>query len=325
MGKRNERWTSGTSADELSLAEFPIGLIASRPASKSALEAEFRCGEKRWVVTGHAKHGLPTEGDRDLYLVLMEAARQQSYPAKVCFERRQILSRLGWQAASQGYERLELGLSRLVGATIRAENAFYDPSKQCYYPVVAFHILDAYGTETVSCGRRGADCWFRWGPEFYQNLVAGRWKGLDLDLYFSLRSPVSRALYRFLDLRRLDGKRTLSLSLKRLAFEHLGLSRTYYPSQIKRSLSLPHEELRTVGLVAEVRYEEDAGEARVHYQFGETVTTLDKREEKQAVKAAVADLKQRLDQDADLARGVRLMEEAQARRSGPAHPRRGTT
>ena len=54
---------------------------------------------------------------------------------------------------------------------------------------------------------------------------------------------ISQTLYRYLDAKVRDGKTVFRQSLRDLAYQHLGLSRDYFPSQIKRKLAPAHEEL----------------------------------------------------------------------------------
>jgi hypothetical protein len=300
MAKQDrKRWRTGTGGDELSLAEFPIGILNSRPTETDPLTARFTTGDKEWLVSANPRYGLPTDGDRDLYLVLMEVARAEGYPGKVTFERRSLLERLAWNPGTRGYERLKLGLDRLTTVSIHATNAFYDPERKAYYPHVVFHILDAYGVGEESIGRRGATWWFRWGPEFLQSLRSGRWKGLDLDQYFGLGSAISRGLYRFLDLRGLDGKREYEIGLRQLAHEHLGLSRSYYPSDLKRKLAPAHEELRAAAIIADVAYTGHRQAERIRYTLtaprprpvpAPTGTRESRRTVRQAVQQSLAGL-----------------------------------
>src|SRR5206468_1385657 len=89
------------------------------------------------------------------------------------------------------------------------------------------------------------------------------------DLFLSLRSSIAQALYRFLDKKRGgDGKTMFRMALPTLAFEHLGLSRTYYPSEAKHKLKPAHEELLAAGFLAGFEYAPmKNGEEMVVYRF----------------------------------------------------------
>lgn len=258
--------------DELNLTEFPFALLASRASKKMPNVLEFKDGEKEWIVSGDPRYGLPTAGDVELYVVLMELTREQNFPVCVQFSRHNVIQRLGWDPGGQSYDRFLLGLDRLVGVTIRTQNAFWDAKQRSFVRRHAFHILEAYDIADSRQSRPDEPSlfpsWIRWSPELYQNLNAGYIKSLDVSLFLSLKSSVSQALYRYLDAKRYDGKPMYRIGLKKLAWEHLGLSRNYFPSDIKRKLNPAHEELISSGLVAGVEYGlMKDGEEMVIYRF----------------------------------------------------------
>ena len=222
--------------DELNLAEFPFAVLASRMPKNSPLALEFRDGEKEWIASGDPRFGLPTAGDVEIYVVLMELTREQSFPVCVQFCRHDVIRRLGWDPGGQSYDRLLLSLDRLVGVTIRTKNAFWDAQQRVWTRRQAFHILEAYDITDSRHSRPDEPSlfpsWIRWSPELYQNMQAGFIKSLDVDLFLGLKSSISQALYRYLDAKRYDGKPQYRIGLKKLAWEHLWLSRNYFPSDI---------------------------------------------------------------------------------------------
>jgi plasmid replication initiation protein len=259
--------------DELNLAEFPFALLHSRPPKNPPLALEFRDGDKEWTVEGSPKYGLPLAPDIEVYVVLMEITREQGFPVQVEFCRRELIRRLGWDPNGRSYERLTLALDRLVSVTIRTRNAFFDAEKRRWSSKEAFHILDRYkiadGTLPGQEQPTLFPSWIRWSDELYANLRAGYIKTLDVNLFLSLRSSIAQALYRFLDKKRGgDGKPLFRMALKTLVFEHLGLSRTYFPSEAKHKLKPAHEELISVGFLAGVDFAPmKSGEEMVIYRF----------------------------------------------------------
>lgn len=258
--------------DELNLTEFPFALVASRPGKEVTYRMEFRDGDKEWIVEGSPTYGLPTASDVEVYVVLMELTRQQNFPVQVTFTRHEVLKRLGWDPNGHCYERFVRSLDRLVAVTIRSKNAFYDASERRWERKKAFHILEEYDLTDSRLARPDEPSlfpsWIRWGQELYRNLQAGYIKSLDVDLFLSLESAISQALYRYLDAKRYDGKPSYRIGLKKLAWEHLGLSRNYYPSQIKRKLDAAHQELIDVGFLANAEYAPmKSGDEMVVYRF----------------------------------------------------------
>src|SRR4051794_30158761 len=128
--------------DELNLTEFPFALLSSRAPKNAPLTLEFRDGEKEWTVTGDPRYGLPTAGDVEVYVVMMELTREQQFPVCVQFCRHDVIRRLGWDPGGQSYDRFQLSLDRLVGVTVRTKNAFWDAQKRSWSRRQAFHILE---------------------------------------------------------------------------------------------------------------------------------------------------------------------------------------
>ena len=259
--------------DELNLAEFPFAMLHSRPPKNAPLTLEFRDGEKEWTVEGSARYGLPMAPDIEVYVVLMEITREQGFPVQVEICRRELIKRLGWDPNGRSYERLTLSLDRLVSVTIRTRNAFYDASNRRWSSKEAFHILERYKIMDGTLPGQGQPSlfpsWVRWSPELYANMQAGYIKSLDVNLFLSLKSAISQVLYRYLDKKRGgDNKPMFRIALKTLVFEHLGMSRSYYPSEAKHKLKPAHAELIGCGFLSGVEYAPmKSGEEMVVYRF----------------------------------------------------------
>jgi hypothetical protein len=269
--------------DELNLAEFPFALLADRqrPGVGTLIFTDNIRGpggemvRRVWTVTGAEEFGLPTATDEMVYLVLTELTRQQGYASpKVFFSRYDLVRRLGWPDKGTSYHRLRQALDRLLGVTITATRAFYDLATRNFVDV-GFHILDDYALFDEPRGRKGPQAepprsYIRWNQVLFASFLAGYVKALDLGTYLSLRSAVSRRLYRYLDKKRYDGKGQFRIGLFKLAFEKLGMSRTYYPSHIRAELARAHEELLRLGFLRGVEYTTSpvTGQELVVYRFG---------------------------------------------------------
>jgi hypothetical protein len=91
---------------------------------------------------------------------------------------------------------------------------------------------------------------------FIRNYLAQYLKGLDADFYWSLRSPLSKRLYRLVDLQRAGG---ISWKTDIFAVRDQVPLHYAYPSQIKRALHKTHEELEHRGFLTAVSYEGKTG------------------------------------------------------------------
>ena len=255
--------------DELNLAEFPFALLSDRPPSGMDT-VEFadvitgKDGQKvtrTWILTGSEEFGLPLASDEQVYVALMELTREQGFVNRVIYlTRYELIKRMGWPDKGGSYRRLKGCLDRLLGVTITAQQAFWDKTKQRYVDV-GFHIVDDYALYDEPAGRKGRTASSRqplsyvtWNQVVFKSLQAGNVKQLDTGFYFGLRSAVSRRLFRYLDKKRLDGKPAFRISVPKLGFEKLGMSRNYYPSHVKQELARAHQELTAHGFLQGVKY-----------------------------------------------------------------------
>ena len=270
--------------DEMNLAEFPFALLADRhPAGVATLEFTDtiigKGGEqvtRVWTVTGAEEFGLPLAADEAVYVALMEVTREQGFQSRTLhLTRYDLIHRLGWPDKGQSYHRLHAALDRLLGVTITAQRAFFDRRQQRYVDV-GFHILDDYVLFDEQPGRKHRDgrvyipqSYVSWNQIIFQSFQDGNLKQLDVGFYFSLRSALSRRLFRYLDKKRLDGKPVFRIGLSKLGFEKLGMSRNYYPSHLKQELRRAHEELQLKGFLRRVEYTRPGKEApeQVVYYF----------------------------------------------------------
>ncbi|HLH28033.1 MAG TPA: hypothetical protein VKW77_03910, partial [Acidimicrobiales bacterium] len=89
---------------------------------------------------------------------------------------------------------------------------------------------------------------FRWNEVIFQSFQSGNLKQLDLEFYLKLRLPTTKRMYRFLD-KRFYRRSRLDFDLRSLACEHIGLSRSYAPTELKRRLKPALEELEQLGFL----------------------------------------------------------------------------
>lgn len=263
-----------SSRDEMNLAEFPLAVLSTR-ANPSVKTLEFKdtqklksgeIVERKWIITGADKFGLPTSTDDDVVLGLMRLSMDHGFrERKVYFTRYELLKILRWSTEGRSYTRLTKSLDRLSGVRIRASNAFFDNSIKGY-KTRNFGLIDAYeindGRSAKQRVRGSAEetaaeppkSYFIWSEALFDSFKAGFIKKLDLDMYFSLRSAVSRRLYRYLD-KHFYYRRVIEKSLMSFAFEKLGLSRNYkYVSSIKQQIEPAARELIAMGFLADIQF-----------------------------------------------------------------------
>ena len=89
----------------------------------------------------------------------------------------------------------------------------------------------------------------------FRSFQSGNLKQLDLEFYLKLRLPTTKRMYRFLD-KRFYRRSRLDFDLRSLACEHIGLSRSYAPTELKRRLKPALEEMEQLGFLEPLSVEE---------------------------------------------------------------------
>lgn len=243
----------------MNLAEFPLTVLSKR-ADPSVKTLEFsdtvkgKNGDvinRKWIITGADKFGLPTSSDDEVLLGLLKLTADDGLRSqKVYFTRYELLRILRWTTEGRSYSRLQNALDRLSGVRIKATNAFYDNETKLH-STRNFGILDAY---EINDGRDTRPSFFTWSEVLFKSFQVGFIKKLDLDFYLDLQSAVSKRLYRYLD-KHFWYRSRMQVNLFVLAHEKIGISRNYmYASSLRQQLEPALEELREKGLLAEFEF-----------------------------------------------------------------------
>lgn len=247
--------------DEMNLAEFPITLLADR-----ALEGQktlvFRDGEQTITVTGSDAFGLPTAADADVIVALIQFTKQANgfTDPTVPFSRYGLIRLLGWPLKGSSYKRLTQSFKCWTGVTLNYEKAWWD-NKSKRKVDATFHIIESVViSESPSDDEDSPEDFgkssFTWNKRFFESCRADNLKRLDLDTYFSLRSAVSKRMYRFLD-KRFFLRPSWTFDLHELAHEHIGLGRNYSDNgKLKEKLGPAIKELEDIGYLEPMGREE---------------------------------------------------------------------
>lgn len=268
--------------DEMNLAEFAIGLASDRnpkdcktvERSQSSYLPDGTRLDQTWTITGSDKYGLPRAGDDDILLALIKLAFDQGLEdRRVYFSRYEVLELLKLDHKGRNYERIESALQRLSGVRVLAKNAFWDNSRKGYIST-NFGIIDSYciieGTKRTSSQIEMPFTYASFNEEFFNSMKAGNVKRLDLNFYNSLKSSVSKRLYRYLD-KRSYRRSVFCVDVNTLATVNLGLDTTKrsHFSQIKQKLEEAHKELSEKGFLGDWEYRQTRERSvwQVHYNF----------------------------------------------------------
>jgi hypothetical protein len=290
--REDESNTSGSEPafkDELNLAEFPIAALTDRvPDGQTTLVFEDRLDQRdgppivrRLTIMAPSKHGLPAAVDDEVIVGLIQLTKRRNNftDPKVQFSRYELIDLLGWPQTGPSYRRIEEALHRWVGVVLVYENAWWDNQAKSWVDE-SFHILENVSlydrerrklpgkvSKAATGGKRAKKTGmegdplplssFRWNEVIFRSFQSGNLKQLDLDFYLQLRLPTTKRMFRFLD-KRFYRRERLDFDLRTLACEHIGMSRSYAPTELKRRLKPALDELEALGflepLSAEERY-----------------------------------------------------------------------
>jgi hypothetical protein len=240
--------------DELNLAEFPIALLADY-APKGEKTLRFRGGNGQLTVTGSDAYGLPTALDADVIvaLIYLTKLRNDFQDVKVNFSRYELLRLLNWPDKGSSYTRLDQALNRWAGVLLIYDKCWWN-NKTKRYVSAKMHILESVVITEPGQTRVGQSnpplSTFTWNRTFIESCQADNLRRLDLDTYFSLKSAISKRLYRFLG-KRFWSQGEWTFDLAEIAFDRVGLSRNYEGNagKIKEKLQPAIDELEAIGFL----------------------------------------------------------------------------
>ncbi len=243
--------------DEMNLAEFPYTLVADRaqPGQKTLY---FEDKHGRLTITGSDAYGLPTAIDSDVIvaLIYLTKLRNDFSDVKVNFSRYELIKLLNWPNEGGSYKRLDQSFNRWGGVWLVYDKCWWNNKLKCYTSA-KMHIIE--NVEIIdNDARRNAQhngqtglplSSFTWDSKFIESCQADNLRQLNLDTYFSLKSAVSKRLYRFLG-KRFYLKDDYTFDLNEIAFDRVGLSRSYTNAyKIKEKLQPAIDELEAIGFV----------------------------------------------------------------------------
>jgi Replication initiator protein A/DnaA N-terminal domain len=258
---------------ERNLEEYPLfELKARQRGSKARLFERVVEGEggvslkQTWKVIPSGEYGMPGPVDQDVYLAVLQLLEQRGgmpEDGELAFSLYELRKVLGWSDDSGGaYRKIRDALVRIQLTGVQSSNAFYSAADEQLiadsFNVWSVHF--AQRRKRGSAGSRGRTTQdrhvLRFHPVFIRNYEAQYLKGLDADFFWSLNMPLSKRLYRLIDLQRAG---SLSWETDLFAVRDQVPLDYPYPSQIKRALRKAHGELEEKGFLSGVEYEGSNG------------------------------------------------------------------
>jgi hypothetical protein len=256
---------------ERNLEEYPLfELKARQRGSKARLFERVVEGEggvslrQTWRVIPSGEYGMPGPVDQDIYLAVLQLLEQRGgmpEDGELAFSLYELRKVLGWSDDSGGaYHEIRDALVRIQLTGVQSSNAFYSAADEQLiadsFNVWSVHFAQRKKKSGVSSRARTTQDRhvLKFHPVFIRNYEAQYLKGLDADFFWGLRMPLSKRLYRLIDLQRDGG---LSWRTDLFAVRDQVPLDYPYPSQIKRALAKAHGELEEKGFLSGVEYEDN--------------------------------------------------------------------
>jgi hypothetical protein len=265
---------------ERNLEEYPLfELKARQRGSKARLFERVVEGEggvslrQTWKVIPSGEYGMPGPVDQDVYLAVLQLLEQRGgmpEDGELAFSLYELRKVLGWSDDSGGaYREIRDALVRIQLTGVQSTNAFYSAADEQLiadsFNVWSVHFAQRKKKGGSGNGGSGAPSRtrttrdrhvLRFHPIFIRNYEAQYLKGLDAEFYWGLKIPLSKRLYRLIDLQRDSG---LAWRTDLFAVRDQVPLDYHYPSQIKRALARAHGELTQKGFLSKIEYGEGAG------------------------------------------------------------------
>jgi plasmid replication initiation protein len=246
--------------DNMNLAEIPITSLADRiPAGLNTLTFKTEGGQL--TVMACSEYGLPRAVDSDILVALMCLTKKANdfTDPEVNFTKYEVIELLRWKKDGKNYRRIEDGLNRWMGVTLKYDGCWYDNKIKTRIDA-SFHILESVVTYNREVRAHAKTLQkelpfgqFTWNKIFFESCRANYVKRLDIDTYFSLKSSTARQCMRFLD-KRFYLRTTWTFGLREFACENVGLSRKHTDKDLRKALQAAFDELREVGFLKSAEF-----------------------------------------------------------------------
>jgi hypothetical protein len=256
---------------ESNVEEWPVFQLG-RSKSDSARVEQTITGEdgselqQRLEVSAPGKYRLPGRFDYDVYsavLELLEIRGGMPEDGTLGFSLHELILIMGLQPSGRTYEEVRRSLRRIAATVLESDNAFWSKGQQRHISDT-FNLWNVRFDSITDKNGSGSRHEIEFGKLFRRSFEEHYLRGLDIEFFWELDSPVAKRLYRLVDLKRGGAAswRTDLFDLQR----RIPIGPYGYVSKIKEKLSAAHEELIERGFLAGVSYE---GKSGINYAVSE--------------------------------------------------------
>lgn len=221
---------------------------------------------QRLEVSAPGKYRLPGAFDYDVYSAVMELLEIRGgmpEDGTLRFSVHQLITILELNPSGKTYEDVKRSLRRIAATVLESDNAFWSRGQQRHISDT-FRLWDVRFDEVSDKHGSGNRQEIEFGKLFRRSFEEQYLRGLDIDFFWNLNSPVAKRLYRLVDLKR-EGTVAWRTELFDLQ-QRIPLGPYNYVSKIKEKLAAAHEELIERRFLSDVRYK---GKSGVEYVISE--------------------------------------------------------
>jgi hypothetical protein len=217
-------------------------------------------------VSAPGKYRLPGRFDYDVYsavLELLEVRGGMPEDGALRFSLHELILLMDLEPSGRTYEEVRRSLRRIAATVLESDNAFWSNGQRRHISDT-FRLWDVTFDSVADRNGLGSRHQIEFGKLFRRSFEEHYLRGLDIEFFWELDSPVAKRLYRLVDLKR-AGSAAWTVDLFELQ-KHIPLGPYAYVSKVKEKLKAAHEELIERGFVSRVVYEE---KSTVRYEVSE--------------------------------------------------------
>jgi hypothetical protein len=256
---------------ESNIEDWPVFQLGRSKGNSVAVERTIK-GEngnslkQKMEVSAPGKYRLPGRFDYAVYsavLELLEVRGGMPESGALRFSLHELILLMGLEPSGRTYEEVKTSLRRIAATVLESDNAFWSNGQRRHISDT-FRLWDVTFDSAADRNGSGSRHQIEFGALFRRSFEEHYLRGLDIELFWELDSPVAKRLYRLVDLKRV-GSPSWTVDLFELQ-KHIPIGPYAYVSKIKEKLKTAHQELADRGFLSNVLYPESRS---VRYEVSE--------------------------------------------------------
>lgn len=246
---------------ESNLEEWPVFQLGRSKENSARVERTIT-GEdgselrQKMEVSAPGKYRLPGRFDYDVYSAVMELLEIRGgmpEDGTLGFSLHELILIMGVEPSGRTYEEVKRSLRRIAATVLESDNAFWSSGQERHISDT-FNLWNIRFDAVTDRNGSGSRHEIEFGKLFRRSFEEHYLRGLDIEFYWKLGSPVAKRLYRLVDLKR-SGAGSWNTDLFELQ-KYIPIGPYRYVSKIKEKLAAAHAELLEKGFLSEVDYRE---------------------------------------------------------------------